>query len=53
MVETLSVSIPLDELPEDVRRRLSQEALRRGVPVAVVIKEWLQKQSRRMTKTAA
>lgn len=53
MVETLTVSIQLEELPEDVRRRLNQDALRRGVPVKEVIKEWLQAMSKRMTKTAA
>lgn len=52
MVEQMNVSVPLAELPEDVRQRLSREALRRGVHVKQVLKEWILEMARRMVDSA-
>lgn len=43
----------MDSLPQDAQERLRAEAMRRGVPVAVVLMEGILEAARRMERAAA
>ena len=43
----------LESLPEDARDRLRAEALRRGVPVGVILMEGIMEAAQRMARKAA
>lgn len=53
MQNLIPMVIDLAEVPEDERRALCAEALRRGVPFEVVIREAMVEFARKITRTEA